>query len=96
MAEYYQQLLGVYGDQMEMGDLDEQLLRAQALRDTAMPEGRNSGRVYTAANPLEFVGAGIKQYRGAKKEQGVNAEREAVRKRIGEAVKQYGAGIPGA
>lgn len=53
------------GDQKEL--LNEQLAQANALRDTVLPGMRNEGgRVSTAANPLEFIGAGIKQYKGNK------------------------------
>lgn len=53
-------------EQGELLGLEEQRERANALRDTALPEGRQAGRTFVAANPLEFIGAGIKQYRGAK------------------------------
>lgn len=64
----YAQLLGTQGDLRELEDLDKQLAQAQALRDTAMPEGRSTGRIYTAANPLEHIGALMRVARGAKEE----------------------------
>lgn len=69
-------LLGTYGDVMEMDSLKEQMAQAQALRGTPTPEGRDSGRVYTAANPLEHIGAGIQRYRAGKE---VRDLREGVR-----------------
>jgi hypothetical protein len=74
-----------YGE--EMSDLEKQQMMADALRMEASPEGRSAGRVYVAANPLEHIGAGIKQYQGKKqseelaktKEEKRAAERERLR-----------------
>jgi hypothetical protein len=70
----------------EMGLLNQQLGYAEMLRDTAMPEGRDAGRVYVAANPLEHLGAGIQRYRGMKdvkdlreKQQGVLGDQRSGR-----------------
>ena len=59
-------LLGTYGDQLELGSMQQQLAEANALRDTLAPEGRNAGRVYVAANPLEHLATGVKRYQGSK------------------------------
>ena len=56
------------GQEEQAGDIQQQMAQAQSLIDTPIPEGRNSGRVYTAANPLEVIGAGIKQYKGYKQD----------------------------
>ena len=81
-------MLGTYGDTLEMGALEKQLEQANALRETAMPEMRGNGRVQTAANPLEFIGAGIKQYKGMKKSKELEEGLGGIRKRIGENVVQ--------
>ena len=39
----------------EKGDLDEQMSQADVLRGSASPAGRQTGNVYTAANPLEHL-----------------------------------------
>lgn len=52
--------LGIFPE-MNQG-LDSQIAQAEGLRGRAMPEGRDSGRIYTAANPLEFGGELLKQY----------------------------------
>lgn len=83
-------LLGTYGDQMELGGLDEQMARAEALRNAPTPEGRQAGRVYVAANPLEHLGRGITQYRQGKRMQDIEGKRGEIRGRIGENVKLYG------
>lgn len=57
-------MLSTYGNRMELDELDRQLSEANALRDTPLPEGRQAGRTFVAANPLEFIGAGIKQFKG--------------------------------
>ena len=45
--------------------LARSLARANELRKTPAPEGLNpTGRVYTAANPLEFLAAGLDRYQG--------------------------------
>jgi hypothetical protein len=88
-------MLGTYGDQLELGGLEEQMARAEALRGTATPEGRDSGRVYTAANPLEHLGTGIQRYRAGKRMQDLEGKQGEVRARIGENVKTYGKKYPG-
>jgi hypothetical protein len=52
-------------------------LRAKMLAGTETPQGRQTGDVYTAANPLEFIGSGMKQYAGMK---GMKENEEAMRK----------------
>jgi hypothetical protein len=39
---------------------------AEQLFNTKMPEGRNAGGIYVAANPLEFVSSALRQGLGAK------------------------------
>lgn len=52
-------------DYQGQGDIaNEQMATAQALRGTATPEGRQAGRTYVAANPLEHIASGMKQYQG--------------------------------
>jgi len=82
-------LLGTYGDQMELDNLEKQMAQAEALR-MGTPEGREAGRVYVAANPLEHLGKGIGDYKLMKKRQANEAAQEPIRKRIGENVKTYG------
>ena len=61
----------------EAGVLAGQMSTAEALRDTATPEGRQTGRVYTAANPLEHIGRAANQYVG---KQQVGSTQDALRK----------------
>lgn len=76
--------------EQEMVILEAQMGRANALRDTEAPQGRQAGRVYVAANPLEFIGRGIQQYRGGKEAQRVEeARQEALTKE--EKARQAGA-----
>jgi hypothetical protein len=86
-------LLGTYGDQMEVSALEKQMEQAEALR-MPTPEGRSSGRVYTAANPLEHLGKGIGDYKLMKKRKANDAAQAAARGRIGESVKTYGKNLP--
>lgn len=46
--------------------LSEQAQRAEAMRNTPMPEGRQVGRVFVASHPLEALAAGLSRARGAK------------------------------
>jgi hypothetical protein len=57
-------ILSLGGLNAETGQLDKQQKYADKLRGTEIPEGRQVGNVYVAANPLEFIGAGMKQYAG--------------------------------
>ena len=88
-------MLGTYGDQMEVGALEKQMAQAEALRmDT--PEGRQAGRTYVAANPLEHLGKGIGDYKLMKQRKASDAAQAEIRKRIGENVASYGRNNPGA
>jgi hypothetical protein len=88
-------MLGTYGDQLEIGALEKQMEQANALRQ-ATPEGRQAGRVYVAANPLEHLGKGIGDYKLMKQRKANEAAQAEARKRIGENVRTYGKNIPGA
>lgn len=82
-------LLGTYGDTQELESLDQQMAQAEALR-MGTPEGRQAGRVFVAANPLEHLGKGIGDYRLMKKQQETDAAKKPIRERIGSNVKKYG------
>jgi len=60
--------------------LAKQAQQARMLQQTAMPEGRSNGRVYTAANPLEFIGHGLQQYAGIRKERQAEEKMDELRK----------------
>jgi hypothetical protein len=66
---------------------------AQALMGTQMPQGRMVGRHYVAANPLEYLAAGLKQYAGRKDmemaDQDARALGEQKRARSAEEVQGY-------
>ena len=82
-------MLGTYGDTQEVTALEKQMAAAEALR-MAAPEMRGNGRVQTAANPLEFLGKGIGDYKLMKQRKANDASQGEIRKRIGENVKNYG------
>lgn len=57
--------LGIIPD--KQSGLQDQLTQAQKLRYGSMPEMRGEGgRIQTAANPLEFLTAGVQGYRAGK------------------------------
>lgn len=58
--------------------LNEQAAQASAMRDTAAPEGRQFGNVYTAANPLEHLAAGVSKFQGQKQYDKAMAGKEAM------------------
>lgn len=71
MGSEYQDLEGLSPEMiqqlMELGVADDQnaalggqLQQANSIRNAALPEGRDSGRVYTAAHPLEFAATAAK------------------------------------
>jgi phytoene/squalene synthetase len=64
--EMIQQLveLGVVDE--ESAQLGGQLQQANAIRNSPLPEGRDSGRVYTAAHPLEFAATAAKSIMAGK------------------------------
>lgn len=82
-------LLGTFGDTMEVDAQEKQLAQAEALRQDT-PEGRQAGRVYVAANPLEHIGKGIGDYKLMKKRKATEEKTSGLRKRIGENVSTYG------
>lgn len=88
-------LLGTYGDQMELSSLEKQQGMADALRGAEVPEGRSSGRVYTAANPLEVLGTIGKQYAGKRKQDRIDRLGKRYRGNISENIKTYGGGLFG-
>ncbi len=63
---------GTSGDLRELDSLEAQIARADALRGEAGPEGRSNGRIYTAANPMEHIGAGMEKF--AAQRQAYNAK----------------------
>jgi hypothetical protein len=88
---------------VELGVLDEdmaenkrQMELADKLRYAEAPEGRNSGRVYTAANPLEHVGHLMQQYRAGKKEEELEKARVGIGEKQTSARKSYWDMIRGA
>lgn len=83
-------MLGTYGDQMELTDLDRQLAAAEALRNAEGPQMRSGGRVTTAANPLEFLGAGIQKFRAGRAAKKLEGERKEKRGKISQNVKDVG------
>lgn len=60
-------ILGLAGLNQELGGLDKQRALAQTLRDAPTPQGRQAGRVYRAANPLEHLG-GTMQFFGGERQ----------------------------
>jgi hypothetical protein len=82
-------MLANYGDVQEIDALEKQMAQAEALR-MATPEGRSSGRVYTAANPLEHLGKGIGDYKLMKQRKANEAAQAEARKRVSENVANYG------
>lgn len=71
------------GQNEQAGDIQQQMGIADELRNTPMPEGRDSGRVYTAANPLEILGATIKQFKGQRDYRKETKELKKLRKQTG-------------
>lgn len=82
LAEASMGLVGLDDDKQVLG---QELGYADEDVNTAMPEGRQVGRVFVNANPLEFIGAAAKQIRGRKerdevlgKIKGVNTTRKGL------------------
>jgi hypothetical protein len=58
-----------------MAENARQMAMQEGLRYGAAPEGRDSGRVYTAANPLEHVGSLLQKYNANKEMKNLKTER---------------------
>jgi len=83
--------LGTYGDQMELSALEKQQAQAEALRDMKSPEGRDTGRVYVAANPLEHIGSGLQRFAGMRDAKAAAEAAAGIRKDIKKNVGDIGA-----
>jgi len=75
--------------------MDEQMATADALRETATPEGRQAGGMYHAANPLEHLGAVAGRGLGEYKARDANEQRRALGDDKSEALKLMMRGISG-
>lgn len=73
--EELQQLVALGVIDENMAENARQMALQEGLRYGDMPEGRDSGRVYTAANPLEHVGKLMQQYNAQKKMDQLGKER---------------------
>jgi hypothetical protein len=81
---------------VELGVLDEDMVEnkrqmelADKLRYGAGPEGRNSGRVYTAANPMEHIGHAMEQYNAIQEQKALKKERAGIGEKQTTARKSY-------
>lgn len=77
--EVLAELLALGGIEGQLGDLAGQEQLAQMLRYRQGPEGRQAGRVYTAANPLEHLAHGIQGYRAGQELKQIPGQREDLR-----------------
>jgi hypothetical protein len=66
--------LGISQEKIE--SIRERMARAEAIRFQDGPEGRQAGRIYTAANPLEHLGQGIQKYRAGRQMQQLQAQQQ--------------------
>lgn len=73
-------LAALSGISEEEAMLAKQLQQAQMLQQRQGPQMRGNGRVQTAANPLEFVGAGLQQYAGMRREKELMGKMDELRK----------------
>ena len=65
----------------EQAQLMKQAQQAQMLQQRPGPQMRGEGgRVQTAANPLEFIGAGLQQYAGMRNEKKAMSKLDELRK----------------
>jgi len=58
--------------------LQQQMRNASLLRNSPMPQGRDSGRVYTHANPLEALGNVAEKALGAYQMRNINSQQQAL------------------
>jgi len=75
--------------QLQEQELVDKMAYADALRRKA-PEGRDSGRVYTAANPLEHIGTAWQNYNAMKMRKKAEEDRRTANAARGTNVKDVG------
>ena len=80
--------LGVLGGESDI--LTEEMLAATALRDAPGAQGRQAGRVFVAANPLEHLSSALRQYRGGKQVGDVRERQRGVLDRQAAGREAYG------
>ncbi len=80
--------LGIIPEELEA--LQGQMAQANLLRNAPGPDGRDSGRVYTAANPLEHIGGLMQKYNANKEAKALEAKQGGL---IGEMGKGRGAAM---
>lgn len=66
------------GYEEELGDLDQQIARAQKLRDRQMTGGVQAGRVFVADNPLEALSVIGDKWAGRRDEKAAREGKTAV------------------
>lgn len=66
------------GYEEELGDLDQQILQAQKLRDRQMTGGIQAGRVFVADNPLEALSVIGDKYIGNRDDKARRADKKVV------------------
>ena len=80
---------------MEERDIARQQAIADELRKTGAPTGLNpTGRVYTAANPLQFLASGLDAARGESMQPGLEKRRGANQKMLIDALAQAAGETP--
>jgi hypothetical protein len=73
--EELQQLISLGVIDEQMAENARQMALQEGLRYQSAPEGRQAGRVYVAANPLEHIGKGLEQYNAQKRMKELEAQR---------------------
>jgi hypothetical protein len=84
------QLLALSGIPDQQAQLMRQQIMAQRLQQTPTPQGRQAGGAFVAANPLEFLGAGMQQFAGMRKEQDATRQLDELRKQQIQARQLFG------
>ena len=85
-------LMQQFGLQLKEQELTDQMAFADALRRKT-PEGRDNGRVYSAANPLEHIGTAWQNYNTGKMRKEAEEERRKTNQTRGENVGRVGVKI---
>lgn len=79
--------LGVIPEQMNQ--LEKQFSIAEGLRNTPNPEMRYAGRVGVAANPMEFIGKGLREYAGIRDMKNIQKQKDDLIRQQSEARNRY-------
>lgn len=81
-SSYYDLMLSLSDLGSKEKGLKSQMEIADELRKTGMPQGRQAGRIYKAAHPMEFANSAVRQIMGGNQRRDVMSQQEQLANEI--------------